>query len=322
MATGNQGSFTLYDNQYRSGFVEVLAQALKVFNANSANCLVQRSNIHVGEYDRNTFWQDDGNVSRRDPEVTTAQTPTGFNDAERIAPKLFRKLDLRAQTSSSWRMIGGTDQEISFILGQQDAKHVLRDRLRTAIRPLVAAIKGVAAYHFDGTAGTMTNDRLIAGLSLMGDRTPDIACLVMHSKVYYNLVRNQVSDKLTGMSDLVVYGANPATYDRPTVVTDEPALISTTSAATTYYTLGLVPGAAIVEESEAMNTLMDRVGGGENIVIQKQSEWADTVKLKGFAWNIAGGGANPVDAALATTSNWTKVVADDKDTAGVLIETL
>lgn len=43
--------------------------------------------------------------------------------------------------------------------------------------------------------------------------------------------------------------------------------------------------------------------------------------MKGFAWDVANGGANPTDNALATGSNWDMTATSFKDLAGVSLIT-
>ena len=45
------------------------------------------------------------------------------------------------------------------------------------------------------------------------------------------------------------------------------------------------------------------------------------LRLRGCEWDIANGGANPNDAALATATNWDTVVADNKLLPGAILKT-
>ena len=105
--------------------------------------------------------------------------------------------------------------------------------------------------------------------------------------------------------------AQAYTLGRPVVVTDSPALL----AGGNYSTLGLVAGAATVEESEGQTIMFEPVTGKENLVYRFQGEYAYNVGCLGFKWKKEAG-ENPADTALAAPANWTKNVSSDKLTAG------
>jgi hypothetical protein len=52
------------------------------------------------------------------------------------------------------------------------------------------------------------------------------------------------------------------------------------------------------------------ITGLEQLVVEIQGEYANTVSIEGFAWDVTNGGSNPNDTALATTTNWDKVRTD------------
>ncbi|MEM8495225.1 MAG: major capsid protein, partial [Planctomycetota bacterium] len=107
------------------------------------------------------------------------------------------------------------------------------------------------------------------------------------------------------------------TLGRPIIVTDSPVLY-TDATRDSYSVLGLTPMAAECVVSESDDLLIERVGGNENITYRYQWEGAWTAKVKGYAYQTTAG-TNPTDATLALTSSWSKVVTDDKDTAGVIL---
>jgi hypothetical protein len=160
-------------------------------------------------------------------------------------------------------------------------------------------------------------------LAKFGDMAGDIVCWIGHSKPYYDILNGMISDKVTGLADLVtIQGGIPATLGRAFVITDAPALTDANgSAADTYNTLGLVSGAVVVTESEADSFATEIVTGLENLARRWQSEYGYNVECKGFKWDIANGGINPSDATLGTTTNWDQVAYDDKLTAGVRLVT-
>ena len=144
----------------------------------------------------------------------------------------------------------------------------------------------------------------------------------MHSKAYFDLVKEQISANITNVADRVIYGGTPATLNRPVIISDVPALTDANGSATdTYNTLGLVADGVVISESEQSDIISEIVTGLENLVFRIQGEYAFNVKCKGFKWDVTNGGANPTDTALGTTTNWDKAATDNKDLAGVRIVT-
>ena len=89
-----------------------------------------------------------------------------------------------------------------------------------------------------------------------------------------------------------------------------------------YATLGLVPGAVEIEDTEQETVMAQIITGLQNITVRIQGEYAFNLGLRGFTWDTQNGGANPTDAAVATASNWDAAYASHKDFAGVKIVSL
>lgn len=115
----------------------------------------------------------------------------------------------------------------------------------------------------------------------------------------------------------------PVTLNRPVLVTDDPSLVITTgsgsTAVTTYQTLGLTNSGIVIEDTEGEYVSFQEVLGLEQILRRMQGEYAYNLGLKGFTWDVANGGKNPVASALATASNWDTAYVSEKDRAGVVI---
>jgi len=82
--------------------------------------------------------------------------------------------------------------------------------------------------------------------------------------------------------------------------------------------LSVVAGGVIVENATDIITNMETTNGNTRIETTWQADYAFSIKMKGYAWDIAVGGASPEDAELFTGSNWDIAVADNKHTLGTL----
>jgi len=88
-----------------------------------------------------------------------------------------------------------------------------------------------------------------------------------------------------------------------------------------YYTLGLTQGAIRIRvDGQLTAPVVETVTGIENLCLRIQAEADWFLGVKGYAWDVANGGANPLDAALGTVTNWDLAATSVKHTAGVVIK--
>lgn len=328
MATGKASDLKVYNPQIQAGLIETLTQISAVFNEASRNCIRLVANRLPGNYVYEAFWQNpSGLISRRDTTSVSAATDIAMTQAENVSVKLNRKIGPVAQTLDAFRKIGkaANEQSLDFMIGTQVAKAMQVEMCDTALLALRAALNNQSSVKYTvPTNGTLNTAGLVSGLAKRGDRATDVACWVMHSKAYYDLVQAQITANIDGVSNFNVATATPVTLNRPVLVTDSPSLIVVSGTSNTpitdYLTLGLVPGAATVEDSEEEYVARFIETGKENLIVRVQGEFAYNLGLKGFTWDVTNGGANPAAAALGTGSNWDTTMASLKDWAGVIIQ--
>jgi len=321
MAAGTLADFKIYEEQFYGGYIEALEQNANVFNGASNNAIVLSTESMKGQFEQEAFFKSiSGLVSRRDVTSTAAAADNPLTAGEFVSVKLNRKIGPIANTMDSFRKISRDPRELSFILGEQIGQAVAIDYVNTLVAGTTAAIGGQASLVHDGTAGTVNHTALIDGMAKLGDASNRIVAFVMHSKQYFDLVKQAVADKIVEVAGVTIYTGNVATFNRPVIVTDSPDLI-TAGTPDTYHCLGLVENAVSVVESEEREILAEPVTGNENLMIRVQGEYAFNLRIRGFAWDITNGGANPADAAVATGANWTLAASDVKSAAGVMVNT-
>jgi hypothetical protein len=157
---------------------------------------------------------------------------------------------------------------------------------------------------------TITPDALARALTLFGDQSTQIVAWAMHSKPYFNLLRNAISEKIYGEANVVVYGGTPGTLGLPVVITDA-ALVEDDSSHDIYYTLGLTQAALECIQSEPDEITAQTVQGKANLIHRIQGEYAINYKMRGLSWVTGSGGTNPTAAEMATYTNWTRVFASN-----------
>ena len=324
MAIGKASDFKVYQEEFFGGMNEVLMQNADAFNGSSGGAIRFVTQARKGDYVKESFFKSiSGLITRRVTTSVAAATDLMLEQGENAAVKVNRKIGPVAQTRDAFRKIGMSPQEMSVLLGAQWGRAVTLDYLNTSIIALAAALSAQSGVVTDKSAAsptTMTHGWLSAALAKFGDNSDNIVAWVMHSKVYFDLLGQAITDKITNIADgAIKMGQTPA-LGRPVIITDSSALVID-GTPDDYVTLGLVAGGAVVEQSEQQEIVSDDVTGLENLVLRIQGEYAFNVGLKGFSYDYANGGANPTDGTIGTASNWDKTSADDKSLAGIYLLT-
>lgn len=329
MAIGTGANFKIYQEYLHTRVNELLAQNGIAFNGASAGAIRLTTQSLLGDYQYKSFFQNlgAGLATRRDVTSVSSQADTPMTQSELISVKLNRKLIPITQTRDAFRKIFGrfTETEFTGLVAEQSANAMQLEMLNTALAALVAGLKGQTASSVqESSLGSMATSALVRALAAFGDQASRIVCWVMHSKPYYDLVQNQISANITGVSNFAVAQASPVTLNRPVVVTDSASLISNPISPdlNNYATLGLVADAGVIENSEEQEVVVQDVTGLENLAVRIQGEYAYNLSLKGFQWDVANGGTNPTATAVATGTNWDVALTSVKDRAGVSLNTL
>lgn len=328
MADYLASNFKVYQEYLKTRAAETLQQQANVFNGAVNNAILLSTTEKPGDYEYESFFKDIASlVTRRDTTSTSAATKLSMLQDELVRVKLNRKIGPVDQSRDSFRKIFARYSEMEFvgILGQQIAVaqqvEMANSVLLAARAATVNASSGALMYTVP-SGGTITTSALVNGLAKLGDRSDRVVAWVMHSKVYFDLVLQQIAANIDGLSNFNVKTGTPVTLNRPVFVIDSPSLVVTTisPAATDYYTLGLVAGSSMAEVTETSDVVIDDVTGGENLLTRLQGEFAYNIGLKGFKYDVASGGANPNAAAVGLGTNWDKAATDDKSLTGVVIK--
>jgi len=327
MADYLASNFKVYQEYMKTRAAETLQQQADAFNASVNNAIVMRTLEKPGDYEFESFFKDIASlVSRRDNTSTASASKLSMAQEEFIRVKLNRKIGPVDQSRDSFRKLFARYSETEFagILGGQIAVAQQLDMLNASLLAARAALVNVDSGKMLYTVpsnGTVTTTSLVDTLAKMGDRADRIVAWVMHSKVYYNLVKEQITQKIDGVANFNVQTGTPITLNRPVVVTDSPSLVvsSGSPAVDDYYTLGLTANGVLCEVTETNDVVIQDVTGLEVLMVRLQGEYAFNTGVKGFRWNT-GTGSNPNNTALGTGTNWVKAVSDNKSLAGTVLK--
>lgn len=306
-----------------STMTEILAQQVELFNAATRNAFTLRTAEHTGDYSETAMWAKITNlVRRRNAYGTGTLTAQAMKHLIDTAVKVAAGTNPIDLSPGQFKWIQMNPEEAGAAMGQQLAVDTMADMLNTGILATVAALAGNSAMVADVTGATAPADKAdIANLNTavgkFGDRANAIVAWVLHSKPLFDIYGNAIANT----NRLFVFGNIAVAQDgfgRPLVMTDSSALV-TTGTPNKYNTLGLVPGALLVEQNGDFTQNIDTRNGNENISSTFQAEWSYQLSVKGFSWDKTNGGKSPNDSAIGVSTNWDQYATSDKDTAGVML---
>ncbi|AUR91806.1 major capsid protein [Vibrio phage 1.165.O._10N.261.51.B7] len=311
----------VYDEQIRLRTIELLGQNLQVFNQ-SQGAIVLDMATWTGNYTRASFYASLAGAQRRvDRYITNSTVPsTALAESEMVGVKVAGGFGPVVFEPSQLTWLASNPQEAINVIAQGFADALLADQLNTSVMSAVAAVENQAALVNDVSAltagaGALTQTVLNGSHAKFGDMSGMLTVDVMTGAAYHKLIEKGLEngERLFMSSNVTVQSILGKTF----VVSDIPALYEAGTPNKTKV-LSLVSGAIVVDNASDILTNLDPSNGKGRIETTWQADYSFGVKLKGYAWSVANGGASPDDAALATGANWNVVMSDVKHTAGTL----
>ncbi len=311
----------VFQDQLYTTAVGTIGQQTALFNAATKGALVLTTAAKLGDFAERTLYA-------RIPDMIRRRSPYSNGDVSEVNLEMLLSRSVKVGSGTPpvrfdpawWAWMLRNPGEAGAQIGLQLGQATVQDQLNTALKALVAALANEGdPVTYDGTAGFLTYDAMNTGASKFGDASQQIACWIAHSTPYHKLI----GLNLANAERLFQFGTVSVMADhlgRPIIVTDAPDL-KYASGGDKYRTLGLVSGAAAVEQSNDFDDNTSKTNGKENINRTYQAEWSYSLSLKGYAWNSTDGGKAPSNAAIGTGTNWDIYAENVKDTAGVMLLT-
>lgn len=315
---------TVFSEYVYSAMSEVQAQQIELFNAASRGAITMGTAAVEGSYSDTAMWAKlSGLVRRRNAFGTGAVSAINLTHIVDTMVKIAAGTPPVEINPSQFAWIQRSPEEAGAVIGQQLAGDSMADMLNTSVTAGRVAIGGVAANVHAATGAVANLGEFVTGASKFGDRSSALVAWVVHSKVMHDIF----AGTFTNTNRLFNYGTINVSQDgfgRVFIMTDAPGLRTADGVSVgidAYHSLGLVPGAVVVQRNNDYMENVDTSNGDENILRTWQAEWTFNLGLKGFAWDKTNGGASPNASALATATNWDKYATADKDLLGVLVNT-
>lgn len=312
--------------------VQVVAQQVTLFNAAAQDTFILRAANHQGDFSETAFFRRLGGMVRRRnpygdgniPELNFAMLTENMVKVAAGTPTI----DL-SPGQFAWIRQSPADRGAQ--MGQQLGQDMVKDMFNTGLGALVASHSQVTGLVVDKTTdgdGRLSMRHFNAAQALYGDRWTDLRAWVMHSGPLFGMWDKMFenAERLYTFGDLNIM-RDP--FGRAMIVSDAPALLipggSDGNGGTLpnkYLTLGVKPGAVMVDQNQDFTDNFDTSNGKENIKRNYQAEWSYNVGVRAFSWDKTAGGKAPTDAALMTSSNWDRTAGyNDRDLACVMLKT-
>lgn len=321
MATSLTSDFKIYQQQVAGSLTETLVQSTDAITSGANGAIVMSTGPMKGDYMYESFFQQATAVARQDITSVSAATAVKLAQTDNINVKVHRRFQYDV-TRKSFKMAGFNPDVFNIVAGQQIGKEIITGMLNDGLTAARAAIVNVSAVTNDVTAAattsiTMTN--LLDTMAKFGDASSKIVAWVMHSRQFFDLAKNEVSNQVAPIYEGILQRVDVPGLGRPILVTDSANLIVSS---TNYHVLGLTAGAIQLLDTEPTDVVIDDVTGLEQLVRRYQGEYAFNIGIKGYQWDVSNGSSNPTSGTLGTGSNWDANTTSVKDSAGVVLKCL
>lgn len=313
----SQSQMQVFNQYMMPAIIETLGQMIDKFNQASRGTILLTTEGFTGDFLQESFWQSIHSAQRRVDRYAAqgAASATDLTQLRNSGVKVAGGFGpIRFEPAQMTWLQKPTAEAIE-VISRNFAEALLRDQLNSAIAALRAAIANQASATNDvsGSAG-MSYGAINSAHAKFGDASGNIVANVMTGAVYHKLIGLNLSN-----AQNLFQAGNVTVVDmlgKSVVVTDAPALYIAGSPNKSHV-LGLVPGAATVYDGSDVITNISTTNGQTRIETTMQSDYTFGLALRGYTWDETNGGKSPIDAEIATGSNWDKTATDIKATAGV-----
>jgi len=305
----------VFNEFYMSAAVDRLEQKLGVFNEASRGAIRLTTQGFIGDFmDASFFANLAGTQSRVDRYATNDPVaPIDLTEEKTRSVKIAGRFGPIRFEPSQFTWLQRPDSEGAAAFAEKFSDAVIKDMVNTSIASLVAAINNNPLARFDAGTNPITFSALNDAQALFGDASENILVFVMTGKTAHKLIGQNIQNA----SQLFVAGNVRIIDILGTLVirTDAPALFQTGTPSHDFV-LGLTDGASTITDAASdLQSATSTLPGKQRIETIMQTDYSFGLTLKGYKW---GGGASPNAAQLGTGTNWPQIIADVKNTAGVI----
>ena len=307
----------IYNTEIQTSTIEMVDQMVLNIASSSRGAIQLTSIRNMGDYAKTAMWQNLSSARRRVDRnaAISSQSATDLVQIETVGVKVAGAYGPVLLEPSQVTWLQEDPASAIAAISRYFAESLIQDQLNTGILSAVAAISNQAGLVNDVTTNKISQTAINGSHAKFGDMSQMLVCDVMQGQTYHKLV-----DQGLANSNELFRAENVTIVDilgKAVVITDAPALLDLATTPDQDIVLSLVAGGLEVSDNSDLITNLETTNGQTRIQTTFQADYTFNVKLKGYAWDIANGGSSPLDAELATGSNW-DIVNLPKFTAGTL----
>lgn len=309
----------VFNEFFMPSIIETVGQQIQQFNAASGGAIRLSAEGFTGDFSQSSFYDTLAAARRRVDRYAAngAQAATDLTQSKISSVKVAGGFGpIRYEPSQMTWLRKPTAEGIE-MASRAFADLLLQDQLNTGIAAAVAAIGNNAAVVNDVSAtANITYAAINGSHAKFKDASGSLVTDVMDGATFHRLI----GQNLANVATLFLAGnvTIVSILNKLTIVTDAPALLDVVPVPDESKVLSLAAGAVTIDNVTDIVTAIVDITGNERIQTHYQTDYTFGVALKGYTWDETNGGKSPLDAEIATGSNWDKVVSDDKFTAGTM----
>lgn len=311
-------NYAVYNEQLQTNVIELVQQKVDAFNAASGGAIVLSGDLQQGDYIQEAYWKNIDSALRDVDAYAALSTASetqmeqeeviGVKKAGAFGPVAFKDADL------TW--LARSPEEATVAIAEGFANALLKYQLNTCLAAAVAAFENNADAVSDLSASAgVSQTGLNKQHALFGDASQSLICDVMSGATMHALIEKGLAngENLFEAGNVTVQNI----LGKIVVVTDSNALFEA-GTPNKAKVLSLTSAGIVVEGGNDIITNLEKSNGNTRIKTTWQADFSFTVSLKGYKWDSVNGGKSPLNAEIATGSNWDAVAASVKNTGGVV----
>jgi len=299
--------------------VEKLGQQIDKFNAASNGTIMLSADGFSGDFFQKSFYNTLQTAGRRVDRyaANSAVATTALSQDKYSAVKVAGGFGPVGIEPSQMSWIQSNEIEALNVFSNSMMEYIMSDQLNTSIAALVGAISNQASATNDisATAG-LSQSALNSTDAKFGDASMNLQARFMTGTAYHKLIGEAITNtnQLFQAGNITIVNI----LNKPVIVTDSPALREA-GTPDKQKVLNLASGAIKVGNTSDLITNVDTTNGKQRIETTMQGDYSFTLEMLGYGWDETNGGKSPLDAELATGTNWDLFVNDIKHSAGTIL---
>lgn len=274
-----------------------------------------------GQYlDRPVFKRIASLGSRRDLTSVSAVTDLELTSGNEKMVKVHKKLGGVKYSLDVGRVTKASAEEVSAEVGRQcgeAAAEMVQATLIAATIGALDAMTDTAHTHAPWNASARTNLRpevLNAGLAKMGDSRSDIVGFLTRSEPLQDLVDHYLGMGVSGVADAAVRGEVLPPLGKALIAVDDSNLTAADAGHDKYHTLGYGADAVQIQFTLPLTMYPPFLDTStEQVCYRIRGDFDYALGVRGMGYNSGAGGANPTDATLLSSANWSGVYSSHKE---------